>query len=199
VHDVTKDVWLSHEILSNGQIEPDVTGILGNAIRNVNKKIVHVLDVGGNIGWITLFALAVDERVRVTVVEPFPWHAKLLRASVKLNGWESRVHLVNKIASDHSGGGACIKPDEENASSTYVMPEFDERLSCEAAGGKFLDITTVDEILKSSPFGNIVDVMKIDVEGYEPLVLEGSVGLLARSPPRTVVAEIIGWRKYCFE
>lgn len=64
---------------------------------------------------------------------------------------------------------------------------------CRAEGGTSVPVSTVDRVLEKSSFGD-VDVMKIDVEGYEPWALEGAQRMFAQKPPKAVISEWIGFR-----
>jgi len=50
-----------------------------------------------------------------------------------------------------------------------------------------VEIARIDDVL---PAGQAVDLIKIDAEGFEPLVLRGMAGILARSPHAAIVIEI---------
>jgi len=56
-------------------------------------------------------------------------------------------------------------------------------------------VVRVDDIV---PADRSVDLVKIDVEGFEPLVLQGMQAVLARSPDAAVVVEVsyIQWARF---
>eukprot|EP00428_Durinskia_dybowskii_P026987 CAMPEP_0170252658 /NCGR_PEP_ID=MMETSP0116_2-20130129/26165_1 /TAXON_ID=400756 /ORGANISM="Durinskia baltica, Strain CSIRO CS-38" /LENGTH=338 /DNA_ID=CAMNT_0010503633 /DNA_START=70 /DNA_END=1085 /DNA_ORIENTATION=+ len=199
LHDHRFDSWLSREIYKNGMVEPHVTQFLKEHIEIVAEtgaQRIHVLDVGGNIGWTTLFSLAVDPRVVVTVAEPLPWHRELLEASVKLNDWEDRVRIIPKALTRESQlqatSALCMTVNPGNAASTMVKNRLTKQ-QCAEQGGNMVEMTTIDRALEENKFGP-VDILKIDVEGYEPWALEGAPQLLSNSAPRAVISEWIGFR-----
>lgn len=202
LHDQIHDSWLSKTISEKGRLHAAEEDFISSAIESALTEgkppdsttgcAVHVLDIGGNIGWMTLFAASLSPHVCVTVVEPFTWHNTLLRASVDLNGLSRRVHLVRALVGETPGPDLCMVADPSNGASTEVRAAYDAE-RCKQEGGLMTPSTTIDEVLAKSPFGKKVDVMKMDVEGFEALALAGAKEMLA-DPPRHVCMEWIGWR-----
>jgi hypothetical protein len=62
-------------------------------------------------------------------------------------------------------------------------------------GSYLVDIARVDDVI---PAGTIADLIKIDAEGYEPLVLRGMNATLARSPGAAIILEIAisAWARF---
>ena len=202
MHDELHDSWLSKTISKRGRLHPAEENFIENAIQSIlavravaqrqDGCRVHVLDVGGNIGWISLVAASVSPHVCVTVVEPFRWHSTLLKASINLNGLGKRVHLVEALVADTPGPDMCMVASPSNGASTMVKAG-DDVARCRAQGGVMTPRTTIDQLLAESPFGSAVDVMKMDVEGFEALALAGARQLLA-APRQHGGMEWIGWR-----
>ena len=126
---------------------------------------VHVLDVGGNVGFMALFAASIGPLVHVTTVEPHPWHRRLLQPSIAINGLNDRVRVEGTLLGPKAAAPpACIfVSDPRNAGSTEVKLDAEVK-ECRALGGEMVGMTTIDAILDASPFGRRVDVLKIDVE-----------------------------------
>lgn len=207
LHDELHDAWLSKTIYRKGRLHAAEEKFIESSVRHVlssnpdgwpsnNGKTrckAHVLDIGGNIGWMTLFAASISPDVCVTVVEPFTWHNSLLNASVNLNQFGHRVHLVKALVGTKVGDPLCMVPDPSNGASTEVKAEYDAT-TCAQRGGEMIPSTTIDEVLAQSPFGQHVDVMKMDVEGFEPMALAGATTMLRERPPKHIAMEWIGWR-----
>jgi len=171
VHPPARDSWLSVSLLNSGKVEETLVAALQNqldALLQSTKGYVHVLDVGANIGFITLYSAAYDERIRVTAVEPTPWHFNLLEQSLTLNpNLHGRVKLFNVGLSKSSGGTLCMQVQDGNGAATRATPG-----ECDGEGYN-VGVSTVDEILQES-WGTPPDVYKIDVEGFEGHVFDGS-------------------------
>ena len=203
LHDQVHDSWLSKTIATTGRLHALEEDFIEQAINSVlnaratksrfsHSNCVHVLDIGGNIGWMALFAASVDERVCVTVVEPSSWHNTLLNSTIRLNNLGSRVHLIKALVGKEPGSDQCMLPDPRNGASTEVRSDLDAA-KCAQQGGVMAPSTTIDQILASSPFGKKVHVMKMDTEGFEPFALAGA-GEMMKKPPTFVCMEWIGWR-----
>jgi FkbM family methyltransferase len=134
-------------------------------------------DVGVFIG---LYTIAVAKRVgsagRVVGFEPDPSNYLAAREHVKLNQLEDRVELVQAAvgASDQS---VWFKPGGDMA---HVAAEPADGI-CE------VECVTLDRIFADKR----LDVLKIDVEGFEERVLQGADGLLkdAARCPRVIYVE----------
>lgn len=118
-----------------------------------------VLDVGANIGIYSLVAARiVDSTGSVTALEPTKDNLSMLRTNLKANN-ATRVAVVSKAAGAKKEELAIYK--QANSMGTH---------SISRKGGdiEMIDVVTIDS-LRLKP-----TVMKIDVEGYEVLVLKGA-------------------------
>ena len=157
------------------RIEQEVIRLTQSAASR-DKKTVHMLDVGGNLGYLSLFAARLHPSVRVTVIEPFGWHADLLEKSIRLNGLQDRVKLFRVAVGDAEVGNLCMEAnDKQNAASTKVTAgaSAEGSLHCEQSVPR----GTIDSVLRVSPFGANPDIVKMDIEGFEPLALKGAIKL----------------------
>jgi FkbM family methyltransferase len=133
------------------------------------------VDVGANVGLFSIVGAAlVGAGGRVIAYEPNPRLVECIRKSIQMNWFSDRVLLVPKAA------GRDSRPTRFWMSSEMAV------LGSTAPGNPLqsnnddvveLNVATesLDERLADAKF---VDLVKIDVEGGEPAVLEGAVGLL---------------------
>ena len=160
------DNFISHNLARSGRLQPAEERFIQRSIESVLSQQsgpVHVLDVGGNIGYMALFAASISKRIRVTTIEPHPWHRRLLEASIALNGWGERVRVEPVIVTSQPEPPTCIYvADPANGGVTELKPGA-THTDCTALGGSMVESTTIDLLLKASPFGQGVDVLKIDV------------------------------------
>ncbi|MDK2460227.1 FkbM family methyltransferase [Aphanizomenon sp. PH219] len=138
-----------------------------NLIKNYLKPGMTFIDVGANIGYFTLMgATLVGREGNVIAFEPSPYAYSRLENTVNKNNI-SQVSLVQAGLSNSKSTMQLYIPDEKwgNHSPTIIKND----------GGQPIDIPvfTLDEYLK---INNImyVDLMKIDVEGFEPNVIQGA-------------------------
>jgi FkbM family methyltransferase len=117
------------------------------------------LDVGAHIGAYTLRAAKrVGESGRVYAVEPDPMNARLLRSSVRVNGF-SNVIVIEAAASDVEGDAEFWMHPKGDMSSVGRM----------WGGNRLTKVRTI----RLSKIINEDDVrlVKVDVEGYEDRII----------------------------
>ncbi len=144
-----------------------------------------VLDVGANFGYFTVLAArAVGEKGAVHAFEPEPGNFALLEKNLKTNGYVDRAHAHN-VALGDAPGAALLFTDPANLGN----PSLAKDNVPDAAGSVRVAIVTLDSMLDRLPK---IDLLKMDVQGFEACVLAGARGLLERDRP-TLLLEI--WPK----
>jgi FkbM family methyltransferase len=149
-------------------------------------------DIGANIGLYTLVAARrVGADGVVYAFEPHGANLMNLLRNVAENGLGDRVKVVSAALNDSSGffpfdyrspepGSALSRLESEGAAGEEFAPVFSEL--------KYA--TSVDALLADSVIPP-ADLVKIDVDGNEPLVLRGMRAHLSGGPrPRAVQVEI---------
>lgn len=143
--------------------EPDVW----SRVMKYARPGARIADVGANIG---LYTMALAKRVgpggKVWAFEPDPANAAALRLHAKLNGVNDRVILVEKAL------GACEATLKFNLAGLMSSIQ-----SAATQAGTVIEVPqiTLDQALGQEG----LDVLKIDVEGYEEEVLKGATILLS--------------------
>lgn len=176
------DIGVAREILLNGDHEPDV----GRSI------IAHLppdgvfLDIGANIGWFTLLAAdqlaRANQGGRVIAVEANPSVVPYLSASVVESGLSDFVSVKPYAVSREIGLGAfdsCTRGNLGGQRVQHVQAVAPERRHV-------VPVIRLDDLLCDL---DRLDVIKIDIEGYEPLALQGGQALIERFRPM-IIAEI---------
>ena len=139
------------------------------------------VDVGANVGYFTLLAAnAVQPKGRVIAFEPSHTLYAALASAVSKNRL-SHVMPVNAGLSDQNGFiDLYLNPEFGNNSPTMVRH----------AASEVSRVTTqrLDDFLKAEHIER-VDLMKIDVEGFEPAVLAGAGSLLKDGTIRAILCE----------
>jgi len=142
----------------------------------------RVWDVGANVGLYTGFAAAAldPDRGRVVAFEPYDPNADLLERNADLNPAPVDVHRL--ALSDDDGHVAFSHPEEDTIGAGLPAISDDEAASrVETARG---------DTLVSTGRAPAPTVIKIDVEGAEPLVVDGLDATLRNDPPRVLIVEI---------
>ncbi len=144
-----------------------------------------VLDIGANFGLYTaLCASIVKNRGRLYAFEGNPRVFESLQRTIVANDLHFNPNIVaaNLLVSAKSGRG--LLHYTANLPSGGTMS--DVPLSGGLRRTVDVEMTTIDDFL---PFDLRVDLVKIDVEGHEPLVLRGMEHTIARSPNIQIVIE----------
>jgi FkbM family methyltransferase len=161
---------------------------LDTLLKTVLRAGDRVVDVGGNIGMITLLAAkGVGKTGLVQTFEPNPNCQNRLRGTLALNhiDWVT-VHPLGlsneattqdlKVANDHSGVGTFVSiPNEHQDAITSTMS---------------LQLVRGDDVLLEDP--RPIKLIKIDIEGYEVKALQGLSGTLDRDRPLVVLETLDG-------
>lgn len=137
------------------------------------------VDVGANIGAYTVLAASIPG-TRCAAFEPAPETFERLTENIRLNDFGSRVQ-ANQLAVGVEDGELVFTKGLDSVN--HVVGPDDDAKERIAVPVKRLDTVLRDE--------NPV-VMKIDVEGYEMLVLQGAEGILKKTSLLAVVLEMNG-------
>lgn len=143
------------------------------------------VDVGANIGSYTVLAAGVT-RAKTIAFEPVPKTFEILLDNVGLN-------RISHLCTCHN-----VAVGSERGTVRFTDALDCENHVCEGSfEGRSIEVkvATLDEMLAD----NEPLLLKIDVEGYEPAVLEGAVRTLARKSLLAVIVEMnLSTRKYNF-
>jgi FkbM family methyltransferase len=151
-------------------------GILDYIRKHFNEEGVFV-DVGANIGLMSLFVSRYFPQASIHAFEAHPDTVAILKKNLLLNTFSGKISVypyalgavrskvVISADTDANRGGASIVRQGTNAHEVDCFP--------------------LDEVLKETR----IDLLKIDVEGYELPVLEGAKQLIEAFQP-TLILEI---------
>lgn len=167
------------------------TGLTGNIYAGLHEFhdmafLLHVLrgedlfvDVGANVGSYTILACSAVG-ARGVAFEPVPTTYKRLIENMRLNRLDERVRCINKGVGARQGSIAFTA--DSNAINHALAPE-------EQCGNTVtVEITSLDIALHD----DFPALIKIDVEGYETLVLEGALETLKKQALLAVIMELNG-------
>ena len=149
------------------------------------RKGMTFLDVGANIGYYTaLAARAVGPTGKIIALEPDPESFKYLEQTIVANGTEN-VQAFPVAASDASATlPLYISADNRGDNRLYAPGGTRPQVEVKAVAA--------DALLAENKI-DTVDLIKIDVQGYEPKVIAGLHDTISRSPNLTLLTEF--WPK----
>lgn len=153
------------------------------ALRAMLRPGMTFVDVGANTGFFALIAARlVGPTGRVLAIEPEPENCTRIQRNIELNGYgnidvvevaladadgEAQLHL----ASDH-GHHSLLTTSPDRVGRTITVPQ-----------------RTLDSLLAERGVER-VDVMKIDVEGFEVEVLRGARQTVQRNPDVVLLMDV---------
>lgn len=154
------------------------------AVADYLRPGMTVVDAGANVGFYTALAA---ERCgaggRVIAYEPSPYASERLRAMVERNRLD-RVTAVEAALGDAAGQGTLFIERDANHSPSLIR-------SRDAADASAVEVRTLDA--EAARLGlDKIDLLKLDVEGYETQVLAGAGELLRAGRIGAVLCELHG-------
>jgi FkbM family methyltransferase len=141
------------------------------------ERAQHFLDIGANTGAYTLIACALHEQVRAVAYEPVPRVFQALCDNIAINHWQSRCRARQMAVSANRGQTHLHVPHTAMPSSASLAHEGFRNLRGQLIT---VPVTTIDDDI---PANERVDLIKIDVEGFEDQVLMGMARVLRDDRP----------------
>lgn len=172
------DQYVSAGCLQNNW-EPDETSFFISQLNSGDT----VLDIGANIGWFTLVAAKhIGPGGTIHAFEPRPDTFKMLSKTIALNNLSSVVRRWQYALSDEAGElGLAYNLNGVNPGGSFVSKSDIPGISMVRVPAVRLD----DLLPDVAP-----DIIKIDVEGAEPLVFAGAINALKRGKP-VILSELL--------
>jgi FkbM family methyltransferase len=175
---------------SNGVYEPLETALLVKILKKGDRPVM--LDIGANIGLMTLNVAAQVNPLQVYAFEPGPKQYSYLEKNIHGNSLQDRVTIFNVALSaskgiidfhmhtdQHSSGDGILDTGRAGESVVIQVPSL-----------------TLDQWWEEHNQPH-VNVIKIDTEGAELMILQKAVGLLKKCRPYILVEMCdINFEKY---
>lgn len=161
-----------------GAFEPRETRLLKGYI----KPGMTAVDVGANVGYYTaLFARHVTSAGRVMAFEPSPYAFNRLSELITQNHLDW-CQAFNMGLSDSTGElPLYLGEHSDNHTPSLVSHSGSQVIAT-------VPVRTLDSVMSEAGI-NAIDLLKIDVEGYEPNVLAGAASLIAAGAIRAILCE----------
>jgi FkbM family methyltransferase len=171
---------LAFDIYTNGIYEQETHDFL---FRSIGKNAVF-LDLGANIGSITIPLCKRRPDIKAVCVEAAPWLADYLKRNLEVNELKN-VTCIQK---------ALYKQDNETFKFFSPQDEFGKGSLSPVYTKDGIDVSTitVDTILREHGIEK-VGLIKIDVEGYEYYAFKGAEKLLTSENAPDILFEFADW------
>ena len=174
---------LSDRYVSLGCLQDAYEKIETRFIRGVLKAADVFVDVGANVGWFTMLASTIiGKKGRIHAFEPRRPIVDYLQRTVVLNGLSEVITVYPIGLSNEAKTETLIwnSSSDNGGSASFGRGDASPEMACQTIEVQPLDSLNLGH----------VDVIKIDVEGAEPLVLEGAKKTIERDRP-IILTEIL--------
>ena len=151
---------ISFELFVNGSYEKGLVDLL---VKNIPKSGVF-LDIGANIGSISIPLAKRRTDIRIIAIEASPWIFSVLNKNVELNGI-TNITLLNMAVYSESGLSLPMYAPHEYFGKGSLKPVYTNE-------AEEVTTITIRDILNIHGSG-WADFIKVDVEGFEKSVFDG--------------------------
>lgn len=163
-----------------------LTGSYEKGLLHILEKLVKqgdiIVDAGANIGLISIFcALKVGKNGLVLSLEPHPETFPLLQKNISVNEL-SQIKAFNKALGSVLGIAKIYSNLQINRGAASLVEFQEDSPSFD------ISVLPLDDVLREQNISQ-VNLLKIDVEGFEMEVLKGSNGILSAENGPILVVE----------
>lgn len=173
------DPGISYQLIVNGIREPGHV----EQVRDALKAGMKGIDIGANIGYYVLLeAQLVGLEGRIFCIEPAPDNFSLLKKNVLENNFDDRVTCFQYLVGDKNGPEKLFLSEAANSHSIAAI----------SGRSVELPMVTIDHFLATKHINpEEIDFLRMDIEGYEVMVLQHMQTLLAnRKKPLKLFIEL---------
>ena len=164
----TTDKVIGRELFLHGEFDFEkLRSALAIMAREGCSSPSHLIDVGANIGSITIPALKRGLMQTATAIEPHPGNLRLLRANIALNGLENHVSVLAQAVG--------------NCDAVLHLYESATNSGNHSIGNE--GIPVLSSRLDDLPLPTAQSLLWMDIEGYEGHALLGAARLLVAGVP----------------
>ena len=162
------DLGISRQLVINGTREEQLRWILNHEI----LPGMVICDIGSNIGYYPIMeAMLIGDEGFIYAIEPSPDNYKQLIENIRLNKLGERFETYNIGVSNQKGSEKFFLSSYSNL-HTFIRKGFKQDYDTKGVNGDFIkvNVTDLSSFLENK---KKVDLIRMDVEGYEVEILEG--------------------------
>lgn len=176
----TEELHMTLHMIEHREWEPQIREIIAQCIGQGGVYI----DIGANVGFHALYAAALcGESGHVYTVEPNERLMGILKTNMEVNGFRGRTTFIRKAIDNHEGERKFYLY-KGHASMSGFMSESSE-FEKVPVQETVVEVTCLDTLFKDL---NCINLLKIDVEGFELGVIKGG-GEVLKKTELTVILE----------
>ncbi len=181
-----QDDGISKDLFVWGRREVEATAMF-KALLKPGQTIV---DLGANIGYyVVIEAEHIGSSGRILAIEASPHNVELLKKNVALNEFDSIVHTEWAAISNVTGTATLHVANKSNLHTLERTPFMDNYVEFRET----IDVSTYrldDYLAKHGVPLSQIDIIRMDIEGYEIQAVEGMMETIKASPSLTIFVEL---------
>lgn len=184
------DIALVPHLILDGDWERNITKAWMSIVRE--KDVI--IDIGANFGYFAVLAAQVANRAcKVVAFEANPHLIPYLKKTINVNSFEECTVIENLAISDKPGNVSLnILKDYIASSSIHDIKEINSyntsKLKLEASESVKVNATSLDVYCKNNKISQL-NLIKMDIEGYEDVAYAGMRDIIKSSPDVTLFVE----------
>jgi len=176
----TRDVGITPHLVMDGFWETWLTQCLAKIVKPGDT----CMDIGANFGYYSiLMSILAGKKGRTVAVEPNPAVYSLLRETASVHS--AKIETIDVALSNSSGRATLSIPENYFGDASLVDRHDKNHIRRSKVKVK---MQTLDEMAREMLLPKI-DVIKMDVEGVEPLVFAGMTETIAKNPGLRILVE----------
>ncbi len=165
---------MSHSLLRKCDFE-DIQEIrLINSI--AKNSLIYLFDCGSNFGFYSLYIASKNKKNKIVAFEASPFTYMDMKKNISLNNFSS-IKINNLAVSNTENLKLTFYESENDWESSITHSNFSSKSKI------LVKTTTLDVLTKKQIFDNYTVIIKLDVEGHEMNVIDGSLSLIKKCSP----------------
>jgi FkbM family methyltransferase len=182
------DVAVVPNLVLDSEWEHDIT----HAWMSLIEQNTTIVDIGANFGYFGVLAAQISNRKsKVILFEANKNLVPYLRKTLMVNSFEECFTIENLAISDNKGEAKLnVLKDNIASSSLHNIERINSfnKLSQKVASTSSVKAITLDEYCKKNNI-NSIELIKMDIEGFEEKAYHGMKRIIATSPKLTLFIE----------
>lgn len=173
------DTYLHAIVDDVGLPERDIVTLMANSTNDTSSMV----DVGANIGYISVVMSQLASRGKITAFEPAPKTHAYLRKNLKNN--KAKNVTSHNIGLSDKKYKTTITYSEDNSSGAFISKNTTTK-NIDGHTEEEIKLETLDSQYKKLGITKC-DFLKVDIEGHEPSFLTGAEKFIATFKPTTIM------------
>lgn len=141
--------------------------------------VQRIMDVGANAGYASLFFAQQYPSAEILAIEPVPWNVHACRRNFQINGCQATI--IEAAVAREDGEAQLLLTGHDSCESLTPVHPWKKKMSVKTM--------RIESIMKNHGWDDI-DLLKVDIEGYEKDLFHNSPEWLGKVG--TIVIELHG-------